>query len=102
METLQKKSSNLGAVVVIVKKVKYMMSVNGGFKFYFDLLVMFLATYACLSIPYNVAFKQNLKKSISETVIDTFVTSIFVLDILLTFRTTYFDNFTGIEIADPK
>jgi potassium voltage-gated channel Eag-related subfamily H protein 7 len=51
-------------------------------------------------VPFDFAFttKKHIIMEIAETIIDV----LFILDIVITFRTMYFSNRTGEKIADSK
>ena len=54
-------------------------------------------------IPYNVAFAATLTNlSVAWVVIDRVIDSLFIVDILFNFRTTFINPKTNLEIVDPK
>ena len=65
-----------------------------------DLYVMLLALYNCISIPFTVAFEPDQIDAYNawERIVDV----CFGLDIALNFRTTYINEKTGFEICDNK
>jgi hypothetical protein len=65
-----------------------------------DLFVMLLALYNCISIPFTVAFEPDTNDAFNgwERVVDV----CFALDLLFNFRTTYINEKTGFEICDNK
>lgn len=66
-----------------------------------DLLVIFLALYNCVMIPMNLAFHDDVSKIFGLNVFERVVDVIFILDIILNFRTTYVNPKTNLEIVDP-
>eukprot|EP00347_Sterkiella_histriomuscorum_P009696 403340228 len=79
---------------------KFMLKHNNRFRMNWDLFVMLLAVYNCLSIPFTVAFEPDQTTAFSawERIIDV----CFGLDILVNFRTTFVNEKTGFEICDNK
>jgi predicted membrane protein len=65
-----------------------------------DLLVMLIAIWNCISIPFDVAFDP--KKGTWNKVLDTLIDICFFLDIVLTFDTSYVNDKTGFEIFSYK
>jgi hypothetical protein len=62
-----------------------------------DLFIILLAIYNCLSIPIVVAFNPDYAKSSSMEVNDNMIDILFLCDIVVTFRTTYLTAVTGEE-----
>ena len=63
---------------------------------------MLLAAWNCFSIPFIVAFLPEADNILAIVVVDYIIDSIFVVDIALNFRTTFFSRKTGDEIMEPK
>ena len=65
-----------------------------------DLWIMFLATFNCFQVPYNVAFdtKENIFTYTINAIIDVF----FILDIFINFRTSIVSELDSEEIFDQK
>jgi hypothetical protein len=65
-----------------------------------DLYVMLLAIWNCISIPFTVSFDPDLNTlyKVSETFIDI----CFGLDIVIAFRTTYVNSKTGFEVVKGR
>ena len=62
---------------------------------------MVLAMWNCFSIPFFVAFKPPVANSLGMNSVNYIIDSLFVIDIVFTFRTTFFSNKTGEEVIDP-
>jgi len=70
---------------------------------------MILATWNCLAIPFELAFSPTVRFlliwEVAETtpwdLFDNVIDLLFLIDILLTFRTTFI-NSAGNEIKDPR
>ena len=80
-----------------------MWSVNNNRRMHWDLLVIFLALYNCVMIPLNVAFNTELNEVLPDSLdyFEKVIDVLFVLDILLNFRTTFINPKTNIEIVEP-
>ena len=88
----------------IEKKVivpKYMWRHNNKIRMNWDLLVIMLALYNCVMIPFNVAFPDD-NESLLMTIFNKIIDVLFGLDIALNFRTTYINPLTNVEIMDAK
>ena len=79
-----------------------MISVNNKLRMNWDLLIIILALYNCVMIPLNVAFNVELELSDGLGGLERLIDVLFVLDIVLNFRTTFVNPKTNIEIADNK
>ena len=67
------------------------------FKFWWDVFIIILAIFNCLSIPMTIAFSSDLFESPVFQAFDFAVDSLFFVDILINFNTTYY-NKDGREI----
>ena len=67
-----------------------------------DLFVMVLATWNCFSIPFNVAFEPEIMEQWYFVALNFLIDFLFVVDILINFRTTFINPKTGDEISDPR
>ena len=63
---------------------------------------MILAIYNSFTIPIQFAFHLHSMDHPVYVLVDTFINVIFILDMLVNFRTTYIDEETGEEITEPK
>lgn len=70
---------------------------NDSFKSKWDILIMLSAVFNCFTIPFKVAFKPLSMESSTFAFINTIVDFIFLIDILITFRTAFVDDY-GNEI----
>ncbi len=78
-----------------------MMSHKSKFRMRWDLIVILLALYNCVSIPFEVAF-GNISDHISLAIFEYCIDVLFFLDVIFNFRTTYINAKTGTEINDWK
>ena len=76
---------------------KYTLRHNDNFRMKWDMYVMILAIWNCVSIPFDVAFdpETNIYYSLFEHFIDL----CFVIDIFIAFRTTFINSKTGFEVV---
>lgn len=81
---------------------KWLIRMNSDFRVKWDLIVMGCAIWNCVSIPLELSFEPPIAQSIPWMIFNSFIDFLFLLDIFLTFRTTYISNKTGIEISEPK
>jgi len=79
-----------------------MVSVNNKMRMNWDLLIIMLALYNCVMIPLNVAFNVELELSGGIGGLEKLIDVLFILDIILNFRTTFINPKTNIEISDNK
>jgi len=63
---------------------------------------MVLAILNCIQIPYTIAFLPDHDSDPIEFTINQIIDFIFILDVVITFRTTYINEETGIEETRPK
>ena len=60
---------------------------------------MILAIWNWLQVPYGIAYNPNPDKSISDNIFNQLINSIFILDVIFSFRTTYINEETGVEVT---
>ena len=63
---------------------------------------MTLAIFNSVTTPIEIAFTPESFKKVSWVAIIGIIDAIFVIDIVLNFRTTYNNPRTGDEVASPK
>lgn len=59
------------------------------------------AIFNCFSIPFKVAFEPEEMNKNYFSVMNSFIDLVFLIDILVNFRTTFMDE-KGEEIKDPR
>jgi len=67
-----------------------------------DLLIIFLSVYNSFQIPFEIAFDPPTMKSTGFYVLNSLIDLVFTLDIVVNFRTTFYDIETGDEVFDWK
>lgn len=80
------------------RKGKCIMKHNSQFRLNWDLFIMLLAIYNCISIPFVAAFEPEtiIYYRIFESTID----SLFATDVVLNFRTSFVHPKTGLEVVE--
>jgi hypothetical protein len=73
---------------------------NDNFKSKWDLMVIFCAVFNCYTIPYKVSFEPPIMNTSFFTVLNLIIDIIFLIDILINFRTSYIDS-KGNEVEEP-
>lgn len=66
-----------------------------------DLFVILLVIYNCISIPLEIAFPES-GNSLGSTIVDNAIDICFALDIICNFLTTYINEKTGLEEIECK
>lgn len=77
-----------------------MVGANSKFRTNWDLFIMIMAVWNCIAIPLDFAFSPAVAGEAWWKFIDTVIDVIFVVDILVTFRTTYIRS-GGQEVVKP-
>ena len=83
---------------------KYVLRHDSKFKTYWDLFIILLVIYNCLTIPLAVAFPKMefLESNMGIKVFENAIDVLFFADILINFRTSYVSASSGLEIVDGK
>ena len=66
------------------------------------MFIITLAFYNCFSIPFQTAFEPPIMENDYFLAFNTVIDFCFFFDIVLTFRTTYYDPISGDEIFDKN
>ena len=67
-----------------------------------ELFIIILAIYNAIELPLNIAFQLPMFEEPFWKLLGDFIDYCFMTDILISFRTTYQDPFTGEEVYLPK
>ena len=78
-----------------------MIKVNDSRKTAWDIFIISVAIYNCFSIPMKIAFDPPILESTFAEVADNIIDLLFIVDIFVAFRTTFYDFETGDEIFTP-
>ena len=74
------------------------MKHNDNYRMKWDMFVMLLALWNCISIPFDVSFEPEM--SATYAAFEQFIDICFGLDIIIAFRTTFIDEKTGFEVSE--
>lgn len=69
-------------------------------KFYWDVFIIILVIYNTFAVPFDAAFGVK-GPVVSTNLLDRIIDSIFCIDVVIAFRTSYFDN-EGEEVKDGR
>ena len=67
-----------------------------------DLFIISVAIYNCFSIPLQIAYAPPTLEHPGFEALNNFIDLCFVMDIAVSFRTSFYDQETGDEVFDPK
>uniref|UniRef100_A0A8C4X7A4 Potassium voltage-gated channel subfamily H member 8-like n=1 Tax=Erpetoichthys calabaricus TaxID=27687 RepID=A0A8C4X7A4_ERPCA len=94
--------------VAAIQKSRFILLHYGTFKAGWDWLILLATFYVAVTVPYNVCFSKaggrdegNTVSRSPPSVSDILVEILFMLDILLNFRTTYVSK-SGQVVYDPR
>jgi hypothetical protein len=74
---------------------------NDSNKFKWDVIIIASAVFNCATIPIKIAFEPESMESTSFFLINLVIDICFFIDIIVTFRTGYIDDY-GQECSEPK
>jgi hypothetical protein len=77
------------------KNKKFMLRVNSPNKTYWELFIIALAIYNSFQIPIEIAYHPVSMESAGFTLLNTLIDMCFLADIIVQFRTTFYDPETG-------
>lgn len=92
--------SNCCVVYLIELIGKCLIRFNNKWRMRWDLYVMLLAIWNCISIPFEVAFEPD--ETVIYSIIERIIDICFVIDIVLAFRTTFMNEKTGFEVIEAN
>lgn len=79
-----------------------LLRINDNKRIRWDLFIIILATYNCVTLPYEAAFLPDYIDEIWNFLLNLTLDLFFLIDIFINFRTTIINERTGEEIKDPK
>jgi len=79
-----------------------MWSYKNQLRMKWDLFIIVLALYNCISIPLNVAFPSEQEQNLGIQIFERIVDCLFAFDIAMSFRTTYVNPLTNTEVMNGK
>jgi len=83
-------------------KVKYIIKINHPYRVRWDVIIMIFSIWNSITSPIEIAFKPEEFARTDMVIINYAIDILFLIDILLNFRTSYTNALTGDEILDPK
>ena len=83
-------------------KKNCIISYNDKYRIKWDLFVILLAVYNSITLPLLLAFQPPFLKDGPLESIDLIIDCLFLLDIIITFRTTIIDPRKNTEVLDTK
>lgn len=87
------------------KKLDFLIHYNSSFIAWWEIFIILVAIINSITIPFQVFYGEWIITSLNTdmfAIIDSFIDQIFIIDIVLNFRTTYLDRNSGTEIRDPE
>ena len=81
-------------------KEKFIIRLTNEWRLRWDLTVMIMATWNCIAIPIEIGMEPDFANNILWIILNHFIDLVFVVDIILTFRTSFISG--GDEITSPK
>jgi hypothetical protein len=81
---------------------KFMVRQNDPRKTLWDFFIIIVAIYNCFSIPFQIAFQPPELETATFEALNNIIDLCFILDIIVAFRTTFYDKETGDEVYDPR
>ena len=76
----------------LVARSRFLIRPNDNLKFKWDILVIIGAVFNCICIPGQLAYNPYWMESSIYGFINNVIDFIFILDIIVSFRTTYVDD----------
>ena len=86
------------------EKTKFMFRYNGTFIASWEIFIILVAIINSITIPFQVFYQEwtlSYLNSDAFNILDAIIDQIFLVDIVIQFRTTFLDQNLGQEIADP-
>lgn len=102
IETYELSTEPETSSVVISKGARLLCRFQENNRVKWDLFIMLLAIFNCIQVPYTIAFLEEGDGGIILFLLNQIIDLIFIADLILSFRTTYISEETGIEVFDPK
>jgi len=81
---------------------KWMIRVNDTRKTNWDVFIIILAIYNCFSIPFEISFTPEFMEGPIFFIVNTCIDLMFLGDIFVSFRTTFYDRETGDEVFEAR
>jgi len=80
--------------------MKWLIKGDGSFRFWWDIAIIIATTYSVWKIPISLAFDPPTLHLSSMALLDAFIDFFYLMDVLVSFRTTYMDLLEGLQVTD--
>jgi len=95
--------SKIGVITIFNFEIRTLIRSESYFRNFWDILIIITAVILCILLPIHIAFQPAfLALSGAYRYFTIFVDVLFVVDLLLQFRTTYINDTTGEEVYSSK
>lgn len=84
-----------------LQRHKLLISVTSYMRMRWDIMIMLLAIWNCFYVPFVSAFTV-LNRQLTLWVVDLTIDFLYMLDIVMNFRTTYIDESSGYEVFQAR
>jgi len=101
-ETSTNRSTQQSTLIEHEKGRKFFFKTHSQGRLRWDLFIIFLATFNCFQVPYNLAFTNLEDSNVFLDVINVFLDVFFIIDVFVNFRTSFIIDATGEEVTDLK
>lgn len=81
---------------------KWIVMMNEPWRVKWDLFVIVLAIWNSISVPFDLAFKPLILQHPALQAINWVIDALFVVDIVINFRTSFINNLNGEEVTEAK
>ena len=81
-----------------IKPRWYILSARSGKRFWWDIIIIIFAIINAITLPFDIAWTEEMKKIDVIRIMDLVTTSLFCVDILFGFFTSYINVSSGDEI----
>jgi hypothetical protein len=77
-----------------------MIKTQGKNRLHWDLIIIIFSVYQAVTVPLDIAFEPDVFNSPTFRTLNSMIDLVFIMDILIRFRTTYIDPISGEEVVD--
>ena len=81
---------------------KWMFRSGDGWRVNWDLFIMFMAIYSWFAIPVQLSLNPEFTNHPAYIIVDALINAIFIIDVIINFRTTFIHKVTGEEIIEQR
>ena len=87
-------------MLIDIKIPSTIIKASSPFRLRWDMLIIFLAAYQAVTIPISITYEPDEFESPALKVFSSLTDIVFLIDIMINFRTTFIDDETGEEVMD--